>query len=77
LLPSNYIILYNPDKAPSSEFTRYGVFKVDGSFINLSTEIIEKEDIDSGFTNQSSGWLYIPKEKYEELAAMVRESLKN
>jgi hypothetical protein len=70
LLPSNYTVLYNPDKPKGSGYDRYGVFRVKGKLVEFSQEILDREEINKNFTNSSSGWLYINDEQFEELAEL-------
>ena len=71
LLPSNYTVLYNPDKPKGSGFDRYGMFNVKGKLIEFQSEILlDKEEINKKFSNCSSGWLYIEEEQFEELAEL-------
>jgi hypothetical protein len=69
LLPSNYTVLYNPDKPQGSEYDRYGMFNVKGKLVEFSSETLEKEEIEKSFIN-SSGWLYIDEDRFEDLAEM-------
>jgi hypothetical protein len=68
LLPSNYTVLYNPNKSPESDFHRYGVFNIKGKIVEFSDFFLQQEEIDSNFTNRSEGWLYIDDTTFEELA---------
>jgi hypothetical protein len=70
LLPSQYTVLYNPDKPRDSGFDRYGMFYVKGKLIEVSSAILKKEEIDENFLNSSSGWLYIDEEQFEDLAEL-------
>jgi hypothetical protein len=70
LLPSNYTVLYNPNKPKDSGFDRYGVFRVKGKIIECSSAVLEQEEVDKNFINSSNGWLYIDEEQFEELAEL-------
>jgi hypothetical protein len=70
LLPSNYTVLYNPNKPKDSGFDRYGVFRVKGKIIECSSAVLEQEEVDKNFINSSNGWLYIDDEQFEELAEL-------
>jgi hypothetical protein len=71
LLPSNYTVLYNPDKPKNSGFDRYGMFNVKGKLIEFpSLARLKDEEIDKNFSNSSSGWLYIEEEQFEDLAEL-------
>ena len=70
LLPSNYTVLYNPDKPEGSGYDRYGVFSVKGKLIEFSDEVFKKEETNKNFVNTSNGWLYIDDNKFEELAKL-------
>jgi hypothetical protein len=72
-LPSNYTVLYNPDKPQESDFSRYGMFNVYGKTVEFSDKVLREEGIDESFQNRSEGWLYIDDEKFEELARMYLE----
>jgi hypothetical protein len=70
LLPSNYTVLYNPDKPKGSGFDRYGTFQVKGKPVELTEENLKKEETDLNFVNASEGWLYIEEKLFEDLAQL-------
>jgi hypothetical protein len=71
-LPSDYLVLYNIDDQYAnldkvSPHLRYGVFKVLGQ--QLRCDLEKSEDSDGVFQIESSGWLYLTKEKYQAISA--------
>jgi hypothetical protein len=75
LLPSNYTVLYNPDKPKGSGFDRYGTFRIKGKPIELTEETLQKEEIDRNFVNASEGWLYVEEDLFEDLAQLYYDNI--
>jgi hypothetical protein len=70
-LPSDYLVLYNigsehANLDKSFPHRRYGVFRIEGQQFRSDLEKSEDSDI---FQIESSGWLYLTQEKYQEIAA--------
>lgn len=77
LLPSNYVVLYNPDKPKDSGFSRYGVFNVSGKSIDFPSTVLEEKNIDKTQFNSSEGWLYVDDERFEQLSKLYLDVIKD
>lgn len=69
-LPSDYLVLYNldakyADQDKTHPHQHYGVFRVLGQQLRCDLEKSEDNDV---FQIESSGWLYMTKEKYQEIS---------
>jgi hypothetical protein len=69
-LPSDYLVLYNlgskyADLDKTHPQQRYGVFRVLGQQLRCDLEKSEDSDV---FQIESSGWLYLTKEKYQAIS---------
>jgi hypothetical protein len=70
-LPSDYLLIYNigsnyANLDKSTPHQRYGMFKVLGQQLRSDVERSEDSDV---LQIESSGWLYLTKEKYQAISA--------
>lgn len=73
LLPSDYVVLYNvePEYENRKDTERYGVMKVSGIQLPVSTNDSETAELES---IRSDGWLYIEQNVYDALAQEIEQS---
>ena len=74
LLPSDYVVLYNiePEHEHRPNAERYGVMKVSGIQLPISSNDSDTADIES---IHSDGWLYIEQNVYTVLAQEINLSV--
>ncbi|OIP79043.1 MAG: hypothetical protein AUK48_00395 [Oscillatoriales cyanobacterium CG2_30_44_21] len=73
LLPSDYVVLYNiePEHEHRPNAERYGVMRVSGVQLPISTNSPETTDLAS---IRSAGWLYLEQDVYDALAQEINLS---
>jgi hypothetical protein len=73
LLPSDYVVLYNvePEHQNRENTDRYGVMKVSGIQLPVSTNDVETAELEN---IRSDGWLYIEQNVYDALAKEIEEA---
>jgi hypothetical protein len=77
VLPSDYVVLYNldPEYASLDKFSpqlRHGVFRIEGQQLSMTSDSAES-DFDP---IHSTGWLYLSKKNYSEIASSYQTFLK-